>query len=365
MQRYRSDIPLLRHTGNHARNAAAERRHSSNSRRQLFRGVVVFRAVATHTALEDEVVAESNALVDGEPVADEVHEVVQDLLEVRVAWDSDGDVDAGSDCCPDEARDFGGFAGEDLRSETDGVDVWAVVGDDREGEDDHAELAEGAQVDEDGADEAAGTCGVVACLIAVVAVVDGCGGHDGYSEELGEEERNDESEPGPEEDFTSRLIGGLIDGVISCVRGPACRKAVDNRAIREHRAHFCLTSLPRNINEVSRIRKDAQNNQEDDERRQPSDELVGVHNLVAERADDESAHGDDGDSSAAGNVWVDGFDQLCADNCVHGGPAKARKHVEDGDCGSYVSFILLAEASSANILSFTPYHPYQKRESTI
>ena len=85
--------------------------------------------------------------------------------------------------------------------------------------------------------------------------------------------------------------------------------------------------------------------EEDDQRRDPGHELVVVHNLVAKGADEKGADGDDGDSSATGHARVDGFDQLGADNRVHGGPANTREHVEAGDCGSYVSFILLAEAS--------------------
>ena len=158
---------------------------------------------------------------------------------------------------------------------------------------------------------------------------------------------------------------GLVDGIVGRVRGPACREAVNDRAVREHRAHLGGASLPGDVDKVATLGENSEDDQEDDQRREPGDKLVGVHDLVAEGADDEGADGDDDDSCGSGDVGVDGFDQLGADNRVHGGPAQAREHVEDGDCGSYVSFILLAEASSANILSFTPYHPYQKRESTI
>lgn len=354
MQRNGTHIPTLRHPRHHARDAETESRNRRQSRWEFFRRIVVLGVVAAKAALEEEVVAGGDALVDGEPVADEVHEIVQDLLEVRVSGDGDADVDAGGDEGPDEARDARGFAGEDLRGQADAVDVGDVVGDDGQGEDDHAELAKGSQVDEDGADEAAGAGCVVAGLVAVVAAVDGGRGHDSHGEHLREQERDDQAEPGPEEDFTSRLSSGLVDGIIGSIRGPACSKAVDNRSKGKNRSHLRRSSLPGNVDEISAMRKHAEEDKEDNQRRDPSDEFVVVHDLVAKGAHEESADSDDGDSSATGHAWVDGLDQLGADNRVHGGPANTREHVEAGDCGSYVSFILLAIASSANILSFTP-----------
>nr|POE62784.1 hypothetical protein CFP56_03688 [Quercus suber] len=126
----------------------------------LVRLVVVLRNVVVDAALEHEVFGERDTLVDGEPVPDEVHEVLQGLFEVAVAGDGDGDVDGRGDAGPDEAGDALGPASQDLHGERDGVDVGAVVGDNGQREDDEAELAEGADVgDENFAEKTAGAGG--------------------------------------------------------------------------------------------------------------------------------------------------------------------------------------------------------------
>lgn len=131
MQRNGPHKPHLTHAQHHARDTDTETEHGGHARRQLVGDVVVLGDVAAHAALEDEVVGQADALVDGEPVADEEHEVLEHGLEVRVARDGDGDVDADADAGPEEARDALGPAREDLDGEGDGVDVggvWEVRG---------------------------------------------------------------------------------------------------------------------------------------------------------------------------------------------------------------------------------------------
>ena len=66
MQRNRADVPDLAHAGNHAGDAEAEGDDGSDAKGQLG-GLVVVRGVVTaEAALEDEVVGEGDALVDGE-----------------------------------------------------------------------------------------------------------------------------------------------------------------------------------------------------------------------------------------------------------------------------------------------------------
>ena len=64
---------------------------------------------------------------------------------MTVSWDSDSNVDASTDESPDETWNTLGFAGKKLEGEGDGVNVWAVVGDNGESKDDEAEFAECAQ----------------------------------------------------------------------------------------------------------------------------------------------------------------------------------------------------------------------------
>lgn len=65
---------------------------------------------------------------------------------MRISWDGDRDIDAGSDKCPEESGNALCVVRENLKREGQGVDVGAVVSDDREREDDQAELAKLAQM---------------------------------------------------------------------------------------------------------------------------------------------------------------------------------------------------------------------------
>lgn len=61
---------------------------------------------------------------------DQEHEILKNLLEVAVAWDSDGAVHEGADEGPDEARHGLRPATQHLQTEGHAVDVGAVVRDD-------------------------------------------------------------------------------------------------------------------------------------------------------------------------------------------------------------------------------------------
>ncbi len=111
---------------------------------------------------------------------------------MAISRDGDGAVDDGTDEGPHEAGDALRDAGEELKGEGDGVDIWAVVGNDGEGEHDKAEFAESAKRgDDDGGKETADSGTFVAVDIDIVTVVDGhCGGN-GCAKKLGEEEGED------------------------------------------------------------------------------------------------------------------------------------------------------------------------------
>ena len=57
-----------------------------------------------------------------------------------------------------------------------------------------------------------------------------------------------------------------------------------------------------------------------------------MHDFVAEERDEEGGGGDDDDAGPAGDVGVDGVQELSTDDDVDGGPANASEDVEDGDC---------------------------------
>ena len=166
--------PHLRKAHDSAENAKAERTDGGESGGQFGWLVVRRDVVAAEAPLEEEVVGEGNGLVDGEPVRDQQHEVLEHVLEVRVARDGDGAVDDRGEERPDEARDRRRPAAEHLQAESHAVDVRAVVRDDAERGDDEAELAEavarGAAVrgEEHGGEHAADAAVVVAVAVGGV-----------------------------------------------------------------------------------------------------------------------------------------------------------------------------------------------------
>ena len=60
--------------------------------------------------------------------------------------------------------------------------------------------------------------------------------------------------------------------------------------------------------------KDSEDNEEDDGSWKPGPKLVCVNDLVAEERDQERAECDDQDAGISWDAWVDGMDQLCADD---------------------------------------------------
>lgn len=108
----RPDPPSLAHTSDHTGNTAAKSKNSSDTRGKLVWLVIEFRSVSTETTLEDKMISDGNALVDSQPVPDEVHEVRQHSFVVGVTRDGDGNVDTGSDDGVDEARDIASPASE-------------------------------------------------------------------------------------------------------------------------------------------------------------------------------------------------------------------------------------------------------------
>ena len=118
MESNRTDPPDLRHAGHHTSDAATEREHGGDARREASRLVVEIGVVTLHATLEDEVLGERDALVDCEPVSDHVHEVLEDRLEVAVAGNSNRDVGTSADCSPDESRDALGPVCQDLHSQS-------------------------------------------------------------------------------------------------------------------------------------------------------------------------------------------------------------------------------------------------------
>ena len=255
-------------------------------------------------------VAEGNALVDGEPVPDKVHEILKHGFEIRITRDSDGDVDSGTDGGPDEAgHALGEFSSEHLHGEADGVDVWAVVGNDAEREDYKAKFSESSQrAEEYGCEESTGSGGGVSVGVLVYAVVESRGCHDGDAEHFCKQKWNHETDPDGEEDLGAGLVRGLVDGVISGIARPSSSKSVDHGAKTEYAAQFGDTDAHGDVDEVAGVRKHAQSDDEDDGGGDPGPEFVDVDYFVAEEGDEKSTDGDYDNTGVAGDVVVDSVD---------------------------------------------------------
>ena len=115
---------------------------------------------------------------------DEQHEVFQNGLKMAVAWDSNSAVDEGTDESPDESRNGLRVVCHELQTESQAIDIGAIVCDDAESENDEAELTEAAERGEEHGCEEAADAGLVVA-VGVVLVVD-CGGCDGETEHFGE-----------------------------------------------------------------------------------------------------------------------------------------------------------------------------------
>lgn len=327
-----ADEPRLRHTSHHASDTEAKSNDSSERRRKILWLVVVAHGIALETTLEDKVVAKRNTLVNCEPVANEVHEVLENSLEMRVARDGNGDVAAGGNTGPDETRNALGPAAKNLDGQTNRVKVGAVVGDDGKSKEDQAELAKGTEVgDENGTEETTGAGGVVTILVNVVAAIDRSSGHDCNTQKLSEEEGDDETSERPCEDLGTVLGGWLVNSVIGSVTGPASSEAVYCGGKRKAVAHLRSTSLPCEVAEITSVGKDTESDEEDNGGWDPRPEFVNVDNLVAEKSDCESQESNDYHTSKARNIRVDGVDQLGADNGVDRGPTNAGNDVENSD----------------------------------
>lgn len=234
---YWTDKPNLCHSKHSSHNSEEESSDSCDSRWEEFGVHINRRIIASEASLEDDVFGDRDSLVDGKPVCNQQHEVLEHVLELSVAWDGDGAVDEGPDECPHETGNALGFLGEELEGEAHGVDVRAVVGDDGEGEDDQAEFAEVAQGrDDDCGEETSDVRRLVAFHVDVVAVV--CSHGCGYcrAQHLSEEKWECETGVCPAEDGLAGTVDWLIDRVVCSVGCPASCETENTRRERESRS---------------------------------------------------------------------------------------------------------------------------------
>ena len=167
---------------------------------------------------------------------------------MSVSWNRNGDVHAGSHKGPDEARNHLCPSAEDLHRQGYRVDVGTVVCDDAECQNHQTKFAKPSQRWKQNCREKTTHAGlIVTTLVSVVTSVDIGSSHDCDTEHLAEQKRNDEAQPRPQEDFSSRLCGRLIDGVIGCIACPARGKPVYDSSETEHTTHFRCSDRHGNV----------------------------------------------------------------------------------------------------------------------
>lgn len=271
----------------------------------------------------------------GEVRTNEVHEILQHSLEMRVSRNRNRDVHRGTHSGPHESRHtLCPSSTQDLDRKTHGVDIRAVVRNNAQTQYNEAEFAKTTErPEENGGKKTTGSRSRVSVSVLVYAVVEGGRCHDGNAEHFCEEKGHHEADPDGEEDLSAGLVGRLINSVISSVAGPSRSEAVNNASEGEHRAEFRSADAHGDVDEVARVRENAQDDDEDDGGRDPGPEFVDVHNLVAEECYEECADGDYNDARVARHVVVHGVNELGTDDGVDAGPAKTGEDVEDGDWG--------------------------------
>jgi hypothetical protein len=72
MQSNRADKPLLRHSTDHTSNTEAESGDRSDPWWQAAGIIVDFGVISAHALLEEEVIAEGNAFINGKPISNKI-----------------------------------------------------------------------------------------------------------------------------------------------------------------------------------------------------------------------------------------------------------------------------------------------------
>lgn len=268
-----------------------------------------------------------------------------------ITGDGDGDGDTRGKEDPDETGNALGVATQDLEGQGDGVDVGAVVGDDGQRQNHQTELAESANGVKDSAQKTSVSRLAITTGVLVVSAIDGSGGHDGNTQELGEEKRGDQTSPGGEEDLAAAAVRGLVDGVIGGVTGPASGETIDSRTVRQARAELRGSSSHGEVSEVTGVGEQSEHDHEDNEGGDPAVVFVQVDDLVSGEGDEEGADGDDQDACKSRNVGVHSIEKLGADDGVGGGPAQTGENVEKSNCSrGYKHLVMISILSQRNLL---------------
>lgn len=155
-----TDVPVLRHAENCAGPTDEECDEGCNAHGKFGR-IVPGVPVVPAAQAEDETLFENDGDPDRDPVPHKCEEVGEDLGQVAPPCQRADDVDDDANGVPDSARYLLRVAAEDLEVDAGGVCRGDGVGDQAEGDDYGAELAESVQRAEPFDDE--GSCTLCVC----------------------------------------------------------------------------------------------------------------------------------------------------------------------------------------------------------
>ncbi len=136
-----TNIPILSHTHRCPKNTKEECSECSNGWGKTVRLVVVLHGVTAKALSEDEMLRDGNSFVDGKPIPNHQHKVLQNGFEMGVSGNGDRDIDTCADESPQEAWYPLCVVGHDLQREGERVNVRAVVANDAECQNDDTELS--------------------------------------------------------------------------------------------------------------------------------------------------------------------------------------------------------------------------------
>lgn len=140
----RPDIPQLRHAENSTNPPNDESHERSHADRKL-RRVPPSSPVITTPKPKDEALLDGDRKPNSHPVAHQSQEIGKDLGEVAAAREGADGVDDDADGVPDDAGHLLGIAAKDLEVDARRIGRWDGVGDEAQGYDHRAELAEAVE----------------------------------------------------------------------------------------------------------------------------------------------------------------------------------------------------------------------------
>lgn len=250
---------------------------------------------------------------------------------MRIARDGNGAVDQSADEGPDEAGNGLRPTAHHLQTERQTVDIGAIIGNDAQGQDDEAKLAKTAERRNQHCSQQTANVGAFVAIGIDVRRVGHGGGCHRQTEHFGEAERENEATKGPGKDSDPIGAARLVYGVVSRITRPAGPEAKDAGREGKDRPSLGAARVHGEIREFAGVSEFAQNDEEDDETRDPGPVFVEMHDLIAEKRDDEGRGGNDYDPCISWHVGIDRVEELRADYHVDRRPPYAGQDVEEGD----------------------------------